>query len=214
MEILQEIVDINSGSDNPAGSHEVFNRLIPIVDGLGFKHQLHEVSSGHHVLSFDMAESQPQRETASAKLDIRYRRSSDLDWLLKKVREIISPPPEPDAMGRQAATSKMSHVVSVSNLPEESSQTLLELAKRIGGRLEMKTGSMHSGYASDANHLSELGIKLLVGLGPYGQGMHTTGETMSIRSYRERVVFNRELLLGILGDEARTLSSSLDPPSD
>ncbi len=45
-----------------------------------------------------------------------------------------------------------------------------------------------------ANHLSSKNIDLLVGLGPYGQGMHTDEESMDLKSYGRQ----KELSLGII----------------
>ena len=71
---------------------------------------------------------------------------------------------------------------------------LFKLAQSAGTKLGWTIKGQHVGYGSDANHLSSKNIDLLVGLGPYGQGMHTDEEFLDPKSYGRQ----KELSLGII----------------
>ena len=75
-------------------------------------------------------------------------------------------------------------------MPTEASAPLLALAQSLTGPLKHPIKSQHVGYGSDGGPLAQTGMSVLVGVGPYGGGMHTDHEFMDIASYQERLEFN------------------------
>jgi glutamate carboxypeptidase len=68
-----------------------------------------------------------------------------------------------------------------------------EIATTLGHNLPART----VGYGSDGNNLANSGIELLVGLGPYGGGMHTEQEYLDTRAYVQRLSLVKTLLLNL-----------------
>ena len=62
------------------------------------------------------------------------------------------------------------------SMPPASSDKLFAMAKDAAAAVGQKIKGSWVGYASDANHLAETGMQLLVGVGPFGDGMHTSDE--------------------------------------
>lgn len=60
-------------------------------------------------------------------------------------------------------------------------------ARKAPEKLGLTATGRHVGYASHANQLADTGIEILVGLGPYGGGMHTGQEFLSVPAYEERL---------------------------
>ncbi len=71
---------------------------------------------------------------------------------------------------------------------------MFEETRKAAQRLGQTITGRHVGYASNANQLADTGVELLVGLGPYGGGMHTDQEFMSIAAYEKRLQLGIELI--------------------
>lgn len=69
-----------------------------------------------------------------------------------------------------------------------------ETAKRIGAELGLSFGEGHTGGGSDANFVAPLGVPVLDGLGPMGNGAHSEREHLLIRSLPERTALLAALL--------------------
>lgn len=69
-------------------------------------------------------------------------------------------------------------------------------AQRIGAELGLAFGEGHTGGGSDANFVAPLGVPVLDGLGPMGNGAHSEREHVLIRSLPERAA----LLAAILSE--------------
>lgn len=65
---------------------------------------------------------------------------------------------------------------------QDLTQEFLTLARKNGYKLSAQP----VGYLSDGNHLTDKKVKLLVGVGPYGGGMHSQSEFMSTASFEQR----------------------------
>jgi glutamate carboxypeptidase len=70
------------------------------------------------------------------------------------------------------------------------------IAQRLGSELGLTFGEGHTGGGSDANFVAPLGVPVLDGLGPMGNGAHSEREHIIIRSLAERAA----LLTAILSE--------------
>ncbi|HEY3310275.1 MAG TPA: M20 family metallopeptidase [Anaerolineales bacterium] len=69
-----------------------------------------------------------------------------------------------------------------------------EKARRIAGSIGLQIKAGGTGGASDGNFVAPLGIPLLDGLGPYGDGMHSDREYIFTRSLTERTALLAALI--------------------
>ena len=137
-------------------------------------------------------------EKASVKLDVRYVNPSDLDDLLKKIEQISLHPHVRNNQLGLVPICKQETLVVVPSMPESSTRTLFALAQEVSEKLGKKVRGEHVGYATDGNQLVEIGTQLLVGLGPYGGGMHTDQEFMNREALDERITLSTHLIRKIL----------------
>jgi len=137
-------------------------------------------------------------ESAEAGIDLRYVEDADLQKTLQAIQAITGEMSVYNDVLRAAPTAALKTDVAIPSLPPARTERLYGLleiaAKKTGQRV---TGS-HVGYVSDANHLAETGMDLLVGLGPYGRGMHTSTEYLTPSTYQERLGLTKALVEEIL----------------
>ncbi len=137
-------------------------------------------------------------EHATARVDIRYVNPHDLQTTLDRIDAILAQDHLPNPRTAQAASTKRQHLASVASLPAESTQALWQLVQETAASMERVLVADHAGYASDANHLGQTGMQLLVGMGPAGQGMHTDHERMAVMAYDQRLQLTIQLLKRLL----------------
>lgn len=133
-------------------------------------------------------------ETATAGIDIRFVEDDDLQATLDAIRAITDEMTVYNDRLGAAPTATLETDVAIASLPPARSERLFGLLKRAGDRVNQTVRGQHVGYVSDANQLAVLGMDLLVGLGPYGGGMHTDEEFMLVSTYEERFALARALL--------------------
>ncbi len=133
-------------------------------------------------------------ETASVKLDIRYRNRSDLEEVLKKIRTISDRSYTANDLLGFKTSAEIEELVAIPPMPEDVSKSLFNIARMSGATLRQNVTGQSVGYVSDGNQLASLGIPILVGLGPYGGGMHSSAEFMDVRSFSERALLVKALL--------------------
>jgi glutamate carboxypeptidase len=126
-------------------------------------------------------------EEAVARFDLRYARVRDRDDAIAEIRKIVARHDTANSYSGKYATSSFEEGISVPNLPQESTQKLFAMAQAAGASIGQRVTGRHVGYGSDGNHLASVGIELLVGLGPYGHGMHSEDEYMSMSAYDARL---------------------------
>jgi glutamate carboxypeptidase len=133
-------------------------------------------------------------ETASVKIDVRYTKQEDLENVLREIRSInLKTNTANDIIGMKPS-SDLEELVSIPPMSTEATRSLFDLARKVGASLRNKVTGKPVGYASDGNQLAKTGIRLLVGLGPYGGGMHSSEEFMDVRSFSDRVLLTKGLL--------------------
>jgi glutamate carboxypeptidase len=137
-------------------------------------------------------------EHASAKIDIRYVEKEDLDHILEELERIRA---EMTIQGNETGalpTAEIRTLAIVPSFARSSAESLFPFLRAAQKETGQQIHGQHVGYTSDANHLAQTGMSLLVGLGPYGGGMHTDHEFMSLESYSERLDFGKSLVRSIL----------------
>ena len=137
-------------------------------------------------------------EAASAKIDIRFVNPKDLDKLLHKIQAVVEKKNGVNSFNHEAPVAELKTIVHVPSLTDHSSKELLAIAKKAASSVGLKIEGQHMNYSGDANRLVQTGIRLLVGLGPYGEGYHTDKEFLNADSYPARLQFNKAFVEAIL----------------
>lgn len=133
-------------------------------------------------------------ENATAKIDVRFVEKDDVDRTDKLIREITARHYVYNDRLKVAPTAKIKTDISIPSMPSDRTKRLYGLLQIAGKKVGQKITGSHVGFASDANQLAATNMDLLVGLGPYGKGMHTTTEFLTIASYDERLKLTEALI--------------------
>tara|TARA_Y100000590_G_scaffold404205_1_gene491523 strand:- start:564 stop:1760 length:1197 start_codon:yes stop_codon:yes gene_type:complete len=136
-------------------------------------------------------------ENAKAFFDLRYVDPRDLESF-KKQLHITLKTKTVFSDKKESVSVQWRHLVSIHSMPSSASEKIVSVAKKLAKKNHFDFRATHVGYASDANHLSTLGISLLVGVGPYGGHMHHSEEFMKISSYDSRLKFVTALVQKLL----------------
>lgn len=137
-------------------------------------------------------------EKASVKLDIRYVDKADLDWTLAAIEAIGEKNYVYNPLLKASPTTETKLTIRVPSMPETATIQIFKQAQEAARSLGKELEGRHVGYGSDANLLYDLGTQFLVGMGPYGGGMHTEEEFMLPESYEDRLELNLALIKRIL----------------
>ena len=95
-------------------------------------------------------------------------------------------------------TSFLKQLASLPPLNENKTNEIFNVLKSLNSKLGIVSKGVHVGYGSDGNNLADLPVQILVGLGPYGGGMHTVNEFMVAKSFAERSKLNVALIKRII----------------
>ena len=131
---------------------------------------------------------------ALARLDVRYVDPRDLETLTQRIREIAMRMTVRNPDSSIGLSAKLKEIVMLPSLTSKNTRSIFEVARKAAQTLGQTITGRHVGYASNANQLTDTGVELLVGLGPYGGGMHTDQEFMSIAAYQKRLQLGIELI--------------------
>jgi len=137
-------------------------------------------------------------ENASAELDIRYVQNEDLEYIQKELEKVRREMTVRSAEGGVPPTAELETLAHLPSFPQTSAQGLFPFLHDALDETGQDIRCQHVGYGSDANHLAQTGMSLLVGLGLYGGGMHTHDEFMSVASYEQRLKLGQALIKRIL----------------
>ncbi|OFZ18141.1 MAG: hypothetical protein A2Z20_06270, partial [Bdellovibrionales bacterium RBG_16_40_8] len=130
-------------------------------------------------------------DKASAKIDVRFLNPIQLETTEGKVRAIAELFYLRNHVENFQPKSEMRQLVLLPMLEERYSQRLESIAVKTARSLGQALRGQHVGYGSDGGIIaSGNGNEILVGLGPYGGGMHTRSEFMSKAGYDQRLKFN------------------------
>ena len=83
-------------------------------------------------------------------------------------------------------TAQTNFIVHLPSMPSKLTQHLYALVREEAQKLEDPLMGQHVGYGTDAGHLSTLNIDLLVGVGPFGGGIHSDEEYLDPSSFEKR----------------------------
>lgn len=137
-------------------------------------------------------------ENAEAGIDLRYVEDADLQKTLKALRAITDEMSVYNKVLGAAPTAELKTDVAIPSLPPARTGRLYGLLEIAAKKTGQQVSGRHVGYVSDANHLAETGMDLLVGLGPYGKGMHSGSEYLTTATYDERLALTKALIEEIL----------------
>ncbi|MEK4504243.1 M20/M25/M40 family metallo-hydrolase [Bacillus sp. FSL R12-0069] len=140
-------------------------------------------------------------DRASVKVDIRFVDDKQLENTYKKIRKIVATSTVYNEIINQGTTASLQKLAALPSMPESATKDLFALAQKAGLEIGQTVKGQRVGYGSDANHLSSTGLKLLVGVGPYGGKMHTEEEFMLVSAYKERFQLNYQMMTQILKEE-------------
>ncbi|WP_432721435.1 M20/M25/M40 family metallo-hydrolase [Jeongeupia wiesaeckerbachi] len=140
-------------------------------------------------------------DKASVTFDVRFR--SLADW--ERVHAAI------DAISKQSdvyndrlklgARTEIVQLAELPPLPVERTAALAARAEAVARALGQPFRAQAVGYGSDGNNLSDTGMQLLVGVGPYGGGMHSDKEHMLKSAYQARLTLLTQLLHNLTQSE-------------
>lgn len=137
-------------------------------------------------------------ESASAQIDIRFARQQDADQVLARLEVIRKNPAVKSRATGEGPTSHVEVLMKLTAMGEELASEPFAAARAAGRLVGQDVRGQRVGYGSDANHLAETGIHILVGVGPYGGGMHTANEMMSVQGYLDRVKLDVQIVRALL----------------
>lgn len=137
-------------------------------------------------------------EHAEARIDMRFVEREDETAALRKIQDITDRHTVYNDLLEAAPTATLETVVAIPSMPGSHTERLFALLETAGESIGQKVAGSHVGFTSDANHLAETGMDLLVGLGPYGEGMHTESEFLTVSTFGERLDLTEALLGEIL----------------
>jgi len=137
-------------------------------------------------------------ESAEAGIDIRFVEQDDLDGALAAIQTIADEMSVYNDVLGAAPTASLDTVVAIPSMPSNRTERLYGLLEIAGKKTGQDVSGRHVGYASDGNQLADIGMDLLVGLGPYGGGMHTDEERLVVSTFEERLDLSRALVEEIL----------------
>ncbi len=136
-------------------------------------------------------------EKASSTIDVRFQNETDLKHLEQGLERIRGSSTLYNTRLNAGTTAEIKQIAELPLLSEERTHELVKTAQEIAITLGQNVSARTVGYGSDGNNLANSGIELLVGLGPYGGGMHTDQEYLDIHSYVQRLSLVKTLLLNL-----------------
>jgi len=137
-------------------------------------------------------------DEASAVIDIRYIKKEDLDFILAEIEKIKNESTVHNSLLNLSPQAELKPISNMVNMPEEASASILKVIQSLSSQLGHMIQGQYVGYGSDGGPLAQAGLSVLVGLGPYGGGMHTDQEFMDFASYQERFKLNTLLIKELL----------------
>ena len=137
-------------------------------------------------------------ETAKAIIDVRFVEKVDLERTVRRIKAITDKMYVYNDYLKATPTVKLETLVAIPSMPSSHTKRLYGLLEIAGDSINQKVNGSHVGYGSDANQLADTGMDLLVGLGPYGEGMHTDSEYLTIATYELRLTLTEALIKEIL----------------
>lgn len=137
-------------------------------------------------------------EQASTKIDVRFREMVQLEKVEIQLNSITNNIYSHLLPPGFIPTMNLKKLAFLPPLNTDKTIFLFSLLKQLEATFEFEINNAHVGYGSDGNNLSDLPLNILVGLGPFGGGMHTENEFMDIHSFSQRYRLNLNLINKLL----------------
>ena len=137
-------------------------------------------------------------ENATARIDMRFVEREDEKRTLGKIQDITDKQYVYNDHLQAAPSATLETIVAIPSMPRSHTERLYGLLEIAGESIGQTVTGSHVGFTSDANHLADTGMDLLVGLGPYGEGMHTESEFLTVSTFDERLELTEALVGEIL----------------
>ncbi len=131
-------------------------------------------------------------DLACAEVDVRFGTSAAGQALDRAIRRAGSPPRTPGTRVEITGGIEKGPMVKTGAVAY-----LVELAKGVAAQLGIAFDDVQTGGTSDGNHLAELGIPVLDGLGPIGGDDHSPSEYLDVDSIVPRAVLLAGLIAAI-----------------
>ena len=129
-------------------------------------------------------------ERASAQIDLRVARVSDVSALNRKLRAL-----RPILRGAKIEVKGGVNRPPMERTPE--SRRLFSLAQNLAREIGFKLGEAATGGGSDGNFTAALGVPTLDGLGAVGEGAHSPRECVVLRALPQRAALLASLLASL-----------------
>ncbi|AOY01922.1 M20/M25/M40 family metallo-hydrolase [Jeongeupia sp. USM3] len=133
-------------------------------------------------------------DKASVTFDVRFRETADWQRLSAAIDDIARQSDVYNDRLKRGVRSEVKQIAEMPLLPAEQTSVLAARFEAVAHQLGQPFHARAVGYGSDGNNLSDTGMQLLVGVGPYGGGMHTDSEHLLLSAYRDRLTLLTRLL--------------------
>lgn len=133
-------------------------------------------------------------DKASVTIDVRFQQMEDWENTAAALDKISGHSDIYNQTLKQGTHSEWVKLAEMPVLPATGSRVVVALGQEIAKSLGQTFKARAVGYGSDGNNIASGDIQILVGLGPYGGGMHSEKEFMQLSSYRERLLFATALI--------------------
>lgn len=144
-------------------------------------------------------------DKASVTVDVRFRAQADWEYVSAALEGIRSQSDVYNERLKQGSTTVTVQIAEMPLLPESKTRVLVEQYEAVARKLGQPFRARGVGFGSDGNNLADVGIQLLVGVGPYGGGMHSDKEFMLLSSYRDRLSLMTNLIDKLLNSKGDSL---------
>ena len=179
----------HAGIDPESGVNAVHELALQISRLLGLNNPRRGVTVQANVVNGGTA-SNVVPEGASAQIDLRVARASDVSALNRKLRAL-----RPILRGAKIEVRGGVNRPPMERTPE--SRRLFSLAQNLAREIGFTLGEAATGGGSDGNFTAALGVPTLDGLGAVGEGAHSPRECVVLRALPQRAALLASLLASL-----------------
>lgn len=142
-------------------------------------------------------------DKASVTVDVRFQNMADWESVSAAMEKISSNSDVYNKKLQQGTRTELLKLAEMPLLPASNTQNLVDEARQVAQSLGQPFNARAVGYGSDGNNLANQNMTILVGLGPYGGGMHSDKEFMQLSSYGDRLALVTALIKRITTPERK-----------
>lgn len=188
-EIIVSGRSAHAGIDPESGVNAVHELALQISRLRGLNNPRRGITVQANVVNGGTA-SNVVPERASAQIDLRVARVSDVSALNRKLRAL-----RPILRGAKIEVRGGVNRPPMERTPE--SRRLFSLAQNLAREIGFKLGEAATGGGSDGNFTAALGVPTLDGLGAVGEGAHSPRECVVLRALPRRAALLASLLASL-----------------